>query len=273
MLQTLQRSKTRSGTAYVDHGNGDETLVLIHGVGMRIEAWGPQIERLLKDHRVIAVDLPGHGFSALLDDRPELPNFVAWFAKVVDELGLGAVNVAGHSMGALIAAGFAATVPSKLRRIALLNGVYKRTPMARQAVEARADEIFSGAFDREAPLDRWFAPDEKDGEAYALVRELLQKVDPGGYAAAYRAFATGDAVYSDSWPQVTCPALFLTGDGDKNSTAEMAEEMARAAPQGRAFVIEGHRHMVNLTAPEEVSKALADWLTWQPERVREEWEE
>ena len=266
MLQILPRSRTASGAAYVERGQGPETLVLIHGVGMRIEAWGPQIERLSGNHRVIAVDLPGHGSSEPLKARPELPNFVAWFAKLVDDLGLEAVNVAGHSMGALIAAGFAATHPSRLRRVALLNGVYKRTPAAREAVEARADEIFSGAFDREAPLERWFSEDEKDSAAYRLVHELLQQVDPNGYAAAYRAFATGDAVYSDAWPQVKSPALFLTGDGDKNSTAEMAEDMAKAAPQGRAVVIKGHRHMVNLTAPEEVSEALANWLTWQPVR-------
>ena len=264
MSQTLHRSSTPSGAAYIDQGQGGETLVLIHGVGMRIEAWGPQIERLSRDHRIVAVDLPGHGFSAPLDMRPELPNFVEWFVRLVDELGLEAVNVAGHSMGALIAAGFAATQPSKLSRVALLNGVYKRTPAARQAVEARAAEIFSGVFDREAPLKRWFSPDEKDGAAYRLVHNLLQIVDPAGYAAAYRAFATGDSVYSDTWSTVKAPALFLTGDGDKNSTAGMAEEMAKAAPRGRAVVIRGHRHMVNLTAPDEVSEALAGWLAWQP---------
>lgn len=266
MLPTLQRFKTPSGTAYVAYGKGNETLVLIHGVGMRIEAWGPQIEQLSKDHRVIAVDLPGHGFSAPLAARPELTNFVSWFCQAMDELGLNAVNVAGHSMGALIAAGFAATAPSKLRRVALLNGVYKRTPAARQAVEARAEEIFSGAFDREAPLERWFSADEKDGTAHRLAHELLQNVDPAGYAAAYRAFATGDTVYSDCWSKVTCPALFLTGDGDKNSTPDMAEDMAMEAPLGRAVVIKGHRHMVNLTAPGEVSEVLANWLTWQPVR-------
>ena len=41
MLQTLQRSRTPSGAAYLDQGRGDETVVLIHGVGMRIEAWSP----------------------------------------------------------------------------------------------------------------------------------------------------------------------------------------------------------------------------------------
>lgn len=266
MLQTLPRSKTKSGAAYLDQGYGSEVLVLIHGVGMQIEAWRPQIERLSRDHRVIAVDLPGHGFSPPLSGTPDLRDFVAWFANVVGDLNLSGINVAGHSMGALIAAGFAATEASKNRRVALLNGVHKRTLAARTAVEARADEIMSGDFDREAPLERWFSPDEKDGDAYRLVHDLLKKVDARGYAAAYRAFATGDAVYADDWSGVTCPALFLTGDGDKNSTAEMAGEMAKATPNGRAIVIEGHRHMVNLTAPEEVSEILADWLTWQPVR-------
>ena len=261
MLQTLQRSRTPSGAAYLDRGRGDETVVLIHGVGMRIEVWSPQIERLAEEFRVIAVDLPGHGFSAPTGQPPKLQNFVSWFETLLDELELGEVNVAGHSMGALIATGIVATAPQKVKRVALLNGVHRRTDQARAAVEARADEIVTGNFDREAPLSRWFADTEKKTEAYALVHELLATVDADGYAAAYRAFATGDAVYSYGWPLVRCPALFLTGDGDLNSTPDMAREMAAAAPRGRAVIISGHRHMVNLTAPVQVNDVLRQWLT------------
>lgn len=261
MLQILQRSRTPSGAAYLDQGDGDEAVVLIHGVGMRIEAWSPQIECLAQEFRVIAVDLPGHGFSAPLGQPPKLQNFVAWFETLLDELQLGPVNVAGHSMGALIATGMVATAPEKVRRVALLNGVHRRSAQARAAVEARADEIVTGSFDREAPLARWFSDAERNTDAYALVHELLRTVDAEGYAAAYRAFATGDAVYSDCWPAVRCPALFLTGDGDLNSTPDMAREMAAAAPRGHTVIIEGHRHMVNLTAPQEVNAALGKWLT------------
>jgi pimeloyl-ACP methyl ester carboxylesterase len=263
MLQTLQRSKTPSGAAYVERGEVDETLVLIHGVGMRLEAWRPQLDALASRFRVIAVDLPGHGLSAPLGKPPQLVNFVSWFGDFLSELDLGPINVAGHSMGALISSGIVATAPEKVRRVALLNGVHRRTPEARRAVEARADEIVSGVFDREAPLERWFSAEEKTGDAYRLVHDLLQAVDAAGYATAYRAFATGDSVYSDCWPRVACPALFLTGDGDRNSTPEMAGEMAALAQHGKAVVIDGHRHMVNLTAPERVSEALADWLTWE----------
>lgn len=260
MLQTLPRSRTPSGVAYLDQGEGAEVLVLIHGVGMRIEAWRPQIEVLSRKLRVIAVDLPGHGFSTLLDGAPDLAGFVSWFNVFLDELGVGPVNVAGHSMGAMICTGIVATAPEKVKRVALLNGVYRRTPEARSAVEARAREIASGIFDREAPIERWFAPEECDTDAYCVVHGLLQAVDPVGYAAAYAAFATGDSVYSDCWPGVESPALFLTGSGDLNSTAAMAREMAAATPRGEAVIIEGHRHMVNLTAPEAVAGALADWL-------------
>ncbi|MCF3638923.1 alpha/beta hydrolase [Rhizobium sp. TRM95111] len=261
MLQTLHRSRTSSGTAYLDRGRGDETIVLLHGVGMRLEAWRPQIEWLADRCRVIAVDLPGHGLSPPLCEPAGLPGFVGWFKGVLDELDSGPVNVAGHSMGALIATGIVAAEPAMVRRVALLNGVHRRSVEARAAVEARADEIGSGVFDREAPLARWFDPEERTGEAYGLVRELLRVVDADGYAAAYRAFATGDTVYPDCWPSVRCPALFLTGDGDLNSTPAMARAMAAAAPLGRAVIVPGHRHMVNLTAPATVNDALADWLT------------
>lgn len=261
MLQTLPRSETSSGTAYVECGDGDEVVVLVHGVGMRAEAWGPQIDSLSRTGRVIAVDLPGHGLSRPLGGAPELSDFVDWFAHFLKEIDVPAVNVAGHSMGALIATGIVATAPRLVKRVALLNGVHRRSAAARTAVEARAREIASGVFDREAPLARWFSPEERGGEAYRLVWDLLQTVDPAGYSAAYAAFATGDSVYSDCWPQVRCPALFLTGEGDLNSTAGMAKEMASTAPHGKAVVIAGHRHMVNLTAPDAVTAALTDWLT------------
>jgi pimeloyl-ACP methyl ester carboxylesterase len=260
MLQTQQRYKTPNGAAYAERGQG-EPLVLIHGVGMRLEAWSPQIDALAEDCRVIAVDLPGHGSSACLEQGAGLERFVAWFGEFLDDLSLERVNVAGHSMGALIAGGIAAEQTDRIARVALLNGVYKRDAGAKAAVQARAGEILTGRFDREAPLSRWFGDDERGDDAYHLTKHLLATVDQQGYATAYAAFAGGDALYADRWPSIPCPALFLTGDGDPNSTPEMARAMAAAAPNGKAVVIAGHRHMVNLTAPEEVTGQLREWLS------------
>lgn len=235
-----------------------EPLLLIHGVGMRAEVWAPQIAALQASHLVIAVDMPGHGDSDPLPPGAALPDFVAWAARVIAALGLGPVNVAGHSMGALIALGLAVDHPALLRRMAALCAVYRRSAQARAAVIARADDIARGAGDLAAPLDRWF---EDDSPLRAQVAGYLATVSLPGYAAAYRAFAEGDATYADRLPQITCPALLLTAEGDGNSTPAMTRAMAQAIPGAVALVIAGHRHMVPLTAPQAVNEALAQWLS------------
>ncbi len=267
MLATLQRSRTRNGAAYLETGAG-EPLLLIHGVGMRLEAWGPQIAAFSNTHRVIAINMPGHGGSERIASDAKLDGFVAWLAAVIDDLGLDSVNVAGHSMGALITGGIAATQPHRVRRVALLNGVYRRSPDARAAVLARAAEISDGQIDHDGPLLRWFGEDNQNTEAYRLTRSWLTDVDPQGYATAYSAFAEGDALYADWWPSVLCPALFLTGADDPNSTPAMAMAMADAAPYGYFRLIENERHMVSLTAPAAVNAIMREWLAREaPERL------
>jgi (E)-2-((N-methylformamido)methylene)succinate hydrolase len=258
-LPNYPRKKTRGGVAYFEDGEG-QPLVLIHGVGMRLEAWAPQIVDLSKANRIIAVDMPGHGQSDKLPTGSSIKDFVAWLGQFLDEMGLEQVSIAGHSMGAMISGGVVATFPERISRVAYLNGVYKRGPEAKAAVLARAASIASEGVDKEGPLLRWFGNDPESNRARALTRSWLEAVDPQGYATAYGAFAAGDNVYSGSWSQVTCPAMFLTGDGDPNSTPEMAERMAQQASNGWTEIIKGHRHMVNLTAPELVNTYMRQWL-------------
>ncbi|EDZ44982.1 hydrolase [Rhodobacterales bacterium Y4I] len=253
------------GTVTCQRAGRGDPVVLIHGVGMQSAAWGPQIGALSNAHEVIALDMPGHGGSAPLPEGAELPDYVAWLHEVLTALDLGPVSLAGHSMGALIAGGYAVCHPQNAARVALLNGVFRRSAGARAAVEARAAEIRAGSFDLETPLARWFGDSEADQSARAQVAEWLSAVNLQGYAAAYTAFARGDSTYADGFCGIRCPLLALTGDGDPNSTPAMAEAMAAAAPRGRAVVIEGHRHMVNLTAPAAVNAALRDWLNTEGE--------
>jgi (E)-2-((N-methylformamido)methylene)succinate hydrolase len=254
------RSRTSRGATYVDVGHG-EPVVLVHGVGLRLEAWAPQIESLAETHRVVAVDLPGHGTSAPIGRASGLAEFVDWFTTTLDDLGLDSVNVAGHSMGALVAGACAVTAPQRVRRVALLSAVHRRDPAAASAVKARAAEIAAGKADPIAPLTRWFGDECVASEPYQLVREWLTEVDIDAYATAYGAFAEGDDLYADRWPDVACPALLLTGELDPNSTPQMSHDLAAAALDGEACIIAGHRHMVNMTAPDEVTAALRHWLT------------
>lgn len=258
-VPVLERRIAANGSAYHERGTG-EPLVLIHGVGMRLEAWEPQIDVLSETHRVIAVDMPGHGESAPLAVGSDIVAFVGWFRTFLDALSLDRVNVAGHSMGALIAGGAAAVYPERIRRVALLNGVFCRDRSAKKAVLERAKSIAEDGIDVDGPVQRWFDDTQASRVPRALTRAWLSGMNRENYATAYSAFAGGDAVYAYEWPKVKCPALFLTGSGDPNSTPDMSRQMAALAPRGVARIIQGHRHMVNLTAPEAINALMRDWL-------------
>jgi pimeloyl-ACP methyl ester carboxylesterase len=256
-LTTLRLSETGQKVSYRAQGAG-EPLVLIHGVGMQSAAWAPQMAYFSGQYRVLALDMPGHGGSDPLPSGSTLSHYVDWCRAVLETLALGPVNIAGHSMGALIAGGLAATQPQLVARVALLNGVFKRDPAAKAAVQARAAAIRGGDIDVETPLARWF--DEGQEDARAQVAAWLGAVDPAGYATAYTAFAGGDATYADRFSQISCPFLAMTGDGDPNSTPAMAKAMAGAVQNGRDITLKGHRHMINLTAADAVNAHLSHWL-------------
>ncbi len=259
MSQTLRLSDGLTAHALVA-GEGPP-LVLIHGVGMCAQTWAAQVAILAAHHRVIAVDMPGHGQSDPLPLNANLSDFVTWAAQVIAALGVGPVNLAGHSMGALMTIGTAIEYPQLVLRAAALNAVYQRTPDARAAVRARAAEIAANIGGIDGPLDRWFTPAQET--LRDQVAGWLRAVSHRGYATAYSAFADGDTVYAGRMHLIRCPLLVLTGEGDANSTPAMTETMAGQAPHARAVVIAGHRHMVTLTAPEAVNEALLTWLTTQ----------
>ena len=261
---TLPLSNPDLQASYFEQGKG-EPLLLVHGVGMQYAAWGPQIDAFAKTHRVIAVNMPGHGGSSPLPKGAQLEDFVDWLHDFILNLKCGPVNLAGHSMGALIAGGYVVSQPDLVRRVALLNGVYCREKSARDAVIARAAEITQGKINLEGPLSRWFGNSPKEQEVRKKTEHWLSQMNLQSYATAYDAFAKGDATYAHRLNEINCPALFLTADGDLNSTPEMAMAMAKATSRGKISIIKGHKHMANLTTPMDVNNAIATWLK-EPEK-------
>ena len=85
--------------AYDDVGSGSPALVLVHGWSCDRSYWRHQLAAFEANHRVVAVDIAGHGESG--SDRASwtMPSFGADVAAVVDHLGLEDVVLVGHSMG------------------------------------------------------------------------------------------------------------------------------------------------------------------------------
>lgn len=245
------RPRSDFGTlAAIVAGQGPQ-LLLIHGVGLRAESWGSQIDAFAQTHRVVAVDLPGHGHSAALPAKAGLSEFSAALAACLDRPSI----VIGHSFGAMIALDLAVHHPHHVAGVAALNAVFRRSPAARDAVVARANSLDGvQSADPGGPLERWFGSDASPERA--ACEAWLRGVDPAGYKAAYSVFAKQDGPQDAQCGGLHCPALYMTGANEPNSTPEMSRRMAELTPKGRAVVIAGAAHMMPMTHAPEVNKTL-----------------
>jgi pimeloyl-ACP methyl ester carboxylesterase len=260
---SLTSGKTSNGTAWSRCGNGP-TIVLLHGVGMNKTVWAPEVNLLCENFDVLIYDMWGHGESDLPNRELNLIDFTKQLADLLTELGIDSAVVAGHSMGALVALDFAINNPDACLGVCALNAVFNRSAKQSAAVKKRAADLAAGgvSVNLDETLDRWFGQPgtHEFSEAEALARELLLDVNPKGYEAAYSVFAASDKAHLNSLPNLSVPSLFFTADGDPNSTPEMSVAMAALALSGTSKVLIGHRHMMTLTAPIEVSATLATFI-------------
>lgn len=259
---------TASGTAWSRFGSG-QNVVLLHGVGMNKNVWAPQVNDLCADFDVLVFDMWGHGDSALPNHKLGLQDYTDQLTALLNELGIESAHIVGHSMGALIALDFTLTSSSQCKSVSALNAVFMRTSEQGAAVSKRATELSAGgvSVNLEETLERWFgAPSEREHvDAANLARELLLAVNSEGYAMAYEVFASSDSVHASRLVELKVASLFFTADGDPNSTPAMSMAMADLAPNGSVKVLDGHRHMMTLTAPEQVNESLRTFFKSAPE--------
>ncbi len=107
--------------AYIDEGQGSETIIFIHGLGSYIPAWKKNIEVLSKNYRCIAIDLPGYGKSSKNPHSGLMSFYAGVISRLIDELGLEKVTLAGHSMGGQISIVAALEYPEKVKNLVLVD--------------------------------------------------------------------------------------------------------------------------------------------------------
>ena len=245
-------------TAYAVEGAGPP-LLLIHGVGARLDAWDGVVTALGGRFTTIRLDLRGHGESS----KPPGPYSAALFAEdaraLLDHLGIGRCHVAGHSLGATVALRLALDAPDRVERLALLSAAAGRTEEERQRVMERLAIVEHGIpgehFRRSLP--RWFSDEFRRANAELLERYAARNMenDPRAYAAAYRVLATTDL--ADEAARIRVPTLVVTGEGDIGSNPRMARLLHARIPGSRLEILPGLRHAILIEAPTTVARLLA----------------
>lgn len=106
-------------TGFREQGSGTP-LTLLHGISSGAASWHKQMA--LPGYRVLAWDMPGYGESPMLTTaRADAGDYADALARMLDRAGVQKTVLVGHSLGALVAAAFAARYPQRVRYLVLAD--------------------------------------------------------------------------------------------------------------------------------------------------------
>jgi pimeloyl-ACP methyl ester carboxylesterase len=251
--------------AYLDTGTGDP-VVLLHSGYVDHRLWHAQIPAIAVDHRVIALDVRGHGSSA----NAAMPfRWADDLAGLLRHLDTGPAVLVGVSMGGLIATNTVLEYPELVRAVVTCGaatGEFQYTDdwtreiqaeMARTLAEGDI-EGWLDAFVQVLPGEHRTA-DDVDQDNLRLLREMaggtLAKHTPGEkdwFVPVTDTFARAS--------EIAVPLLTLNGSLEPADMLAAAERLAATVRDGRAEVVSGVGHYPNLEKPEVFNRILAEFL-------------
>lgn len=268
----------------IEMGSG-APVVLVHGLGGSWQNWLENIPALARDHRVVAMDLPGFGRSEMPEEKISITGYGRWVRSLLGELRIERADVVGNSMGGFIGAELAIRVPELVERLVLVSA-------AGLAVEhQRHDRIMALLFKTErvsALYATWIAAHADFIATRARTRQLgLSFVirHPGRLPApllAEQVRGTGspgflpalDALTSypirDRLGDIGCPTLIVWGTDDHLVPLKDASEFERLIPDARKVIFDDTGHVPMLERPARFNELVEDFLHEAPgERVDE----
>lgn len=187
---------------YEIRGEGAPLLLLHGGLGST-DMFAPIYPALTAKRQVIAVDLYGHGRTALTDRPFTLEGMGADMDAILKQLGYGKVDVMGYSMGGGVAFQLAAQHPERVNRLVLVSAGYAQ------------DGFYGGMLKQQAQVNAQAAPFMKDTPMYQSYMAVAPRPqDFPKLLDTLGAYMQKPYDFSADVPKLTMPTLLVFGDSD-----------------------------------------------------------
>ena len=250
---------------YESVGKG-EPLLLIHGLGSRIQDWENQIAYFAERYRVVALDLRGHGDS----DKPPGPYssklFADDIAKLIRSLDIGSAHVVGLSLGGFIACQLAVDHGDLVRTLVVVNSVpdlprdtlsdrfrIRSTLLLRQLIVRFFGMRALGHF-----LGKKLFPRADQEELRQTFIERWADNDKNAYLSSLATVPTWNLEHRLG--SITCPACLISGEHDFFPLS-LKESYTKKMPDARLVVIPNSGHFTPMDEPERFNDEVISFLS------------
>ena len=255
---------------YYELSGEGPALVLIRGLTRSMRYWGPLLEHLQGDFRILMYDHRGIGRSPIAHRGFLMADLARDLAGLMAHVGMERANIFGLSLGGMVAQHLALDHPERVEKLILGStyaggkgsvfpsvrvlaalAVAARLP-PRLGVKLMGPRLMSPAFSRAHPgvIQSW--------------AEVMEG-EPTDPQVAFRQALSG-ALHDVSarLGDITAPTLVLTGDADRLIDARNSEAIARAIPGAKLQVLPGAGHEITAECAPQVAAAIKGFLLADP---------
>lgn len=249
---------------YEEHGEGPP-IVLGHSFLCDGQMWREQVPALAESHRVINLDLRGHGRSSPATGKFTLYDVVDEVVAVLDHLGVDRAVWCGLSIGGMVALRAALTRSERVDSLILMDttaGAETAWKTLKYRMMGRAARMVG--MERVAPLVLpLFFGRTTLREQPELVREWRERIvgtDLRSVLLGLETLVRRDSVV-DRLGEIRVPALVIVGSEDRSLPPALSREIDAGLPDSRLVEVPGAGHLSALERPAEVTAAMLDFLS------------
>ncbi len=237
--------------SYLKAGKGIPFLIFIHGAGNNAEVWMDVFPYLKDIATAIAVDLPGHGYSAYRSING-VDDYSRCVIDFIETLGVERPVLVGHSMGGAISIKIAAHYRNLSGLILVGTGAHlKVNPRLLKMLE----EDFSGAVDLMA---KWSFLKDISGDLIEKSREMLFLA---GQEVLLQDMRVCDGYSGETdLERIKIPTLIVCGKEDVMTPVSLSMELYERIRGSKISLIDGSGHMVQLEKSGELGRMMVSFI-------------
>jgi len=240
-------------------------VVLIHGWKQSHRLFDQTIQRLAKDHRIIAFDLRGTGESDKPSSGYDFNLLAADLEEILDIYDVSDATVVGWSMGCTVTLSLMQRRPGRVGRIVLVNGPLRLTKTSdfTYALDQQEFDTYVDGMERDWPKDqRNFLRTSllPHNESITPLLEFVSWQTPL-YIALELVRKQAAIDHRSTVKELDVPVLAVYSIHDPYWPVELGAWIAENAPRGRLQVLSNSAHCAPLEEPAEFARVIAEFVT------------